>query len=197
MSCPSQSAVAPILVLGLGNDVLSDDAVGLRVAELLRERFADDPAVEVRATSDMGLVLLDEIVGRDSVVLIDAVQTHRAAPGSIECRELSATAGVHASMPHFLGVSETLALGNMLGLAMPQRALLVAIEVADPFTLGCELSPAVAAAVAPAAQRVAQIVAGLRRELAADAGAAPAGTDARASEPAGVARCDLAAADAP
>ena len=39
---------------------------------------------------------------------------------------------------------------------MPGKVAIVAIEVADPFTLGLELTPAVARAVAPAAARVAE-----------------------------------------
>ena len=51
---------APVLILGLGNELLKDDAVGIRVAERLQGTF---PAgVEVRATSLFGLALLDELL---------------------------------------------------------------------------------------------------------------------------------------
>ncbi len=152
----------PVLVLGLGNDILTDDAIGLEVVAAARVRLADEPRVEVRATTEMGLALLDEIAGREGLVLVDAVQTGRAEPGAVSELEPAALTGGLCTMPHFLGLRETLALGGLLGLPMPAQVRVVAIEVADPFTLGNELTPAVAAAVSPAAERVAA----LARELA-------------------------------
>jgi hypothetical protein len=56
--------------------------------------------------------------------------------------------------PHFLGVSETLALGRQLGLAMPEQVSIFAIEVADPFTLGTSLTPALQTALPGVVARV-------------------------------------------
>lgn len=155
----------PVLVLGLGNDILTDDAVGLRVVDRLRELLAPDAdsAIELQATTEMGLALLDEIAGRAGLVLVDAVQTGAFPPGHIQEMQPHDFAGPLATAPHFLGLRETLALGRLLGLPMPGRTHLVAIEVADPYTLGTKLTPAVAAAVPLAAARAAT----LARELAA------------------------------
>lgn len=159
------SSLAPVLVLGLGNDILTDDAVGLQVAAAARAQLADEPRVEVRATTEMGLALLDEISGRAGLVLVDAVQTGRAEPGVVTELDPAALAGALTTVPHFLGLRETLALGSLLGLPMPARVRVVAIEVADPYTLGTELSPAVSAAIGPAADRVAGIARALAREF--------------------------------
>ncbi len=146
--------VPRVLVLGLGNDVLSDDAAGLLIAEAVRARLAGEPAIEAKATTEMGLALLDEIVDRESVILIDSVQTGRVPPGHIHEPAMEDLSRVLTTAPHFLGVGETLALGKHLGLAMPKEVRIFAIEVADPFTLGTDLSPAVRQAVAAAADRV-------------------------------------------
>jgi hypothetical protein len=45
--------------------------------------------------------------------------------------------------PHFLGVKETLLLGERLGLPMPKHVKILAIEVQDPFTVSTQLTPAV------------------------------------------------------
>lgn len=66
-----------ILVLGLGNDILTDDAVGLLVARAVAERLRDRPQIAVRETTEMGLALLDEIADFDALILVDAVQTGR------------------------------------------------------------------------------------------------------------------------
>ena len=162
---------APVLVLGLGNDILSDDAAGLLVAAAVRERLAGEPDIEVRATTEMGLTLLDEIAGREAVVLVDSVQTGRAPPGHLhECgpEELST---VLTTSPHFLGVGETLALGQRLGLAMPHQLRIFALEVHDPFTVGTHLTPAVQQAIPTTAERVAtqarELASALKRTCAA------------------------------
>lgn len=144
-----------MLVLGLGNDVLSDDAAGLLVAEAVRARLAGEPGIEVKATTEMGLALLDEIAGREAVVLIDSVQTGAAPPGHIHEFGVENLSRVLTTAPHFLGIGETLALGRQLGLPMPRDVRIFAIEVADAYTLGTQLTPAVEAAIAPAADRVA------------------------------------------
>ena len=162
---------APVLVLGLGNDILSDDAAGLLIAAAVRERLAGEPDIEVRATTEMGLTLLDEIAGREAVVLVDSVQTGRAPPGHLhECgpEELST---VLTTSPHFLGVGETLALGQRLGLAMPRQLRIFALEVHDPFTVGTHLTPAVQQAIPTTAERVAtqarELASALKRTCAA------------------------------
>jgi len=153
------ASTAKVLVLGLGNDVLTDDAVGLQVAAVAHERLAEEPDIEVKSTMEMGLALLDEMAGRESLVLVDSLQTGREPPGHIH--EFSFADGEKFSpgpplftSPHFVGVGDTLALGHLLGLPMPRVVLIFGIEVADPFTLGTVLTPEVASAVGPAADRV-------------------------------------------
>jgi len=161
---------ARVLVLGLGNDILTDDAVGLHIAAAVRPRLASIANVEVKATTEMGLALLDEIAGHEGLVLVDAVQTGKVPAGHIHEMDPGEFTGVLTTVPHFLGIRETLALGNLLGLPMPDRVKIVAVEVEDPFTLGTTLTADVAAAVAAAADRVTA----LARALALSAPAAPA-----------------------
>jgi hydrogenase maturation protease len=145
-----------VLVLGLGNDILSDDAVGLRVARAAAKRLAGNPAVEAKATTEMGLALLDEIAGREGVVVVDAIRTGLAPPGTILEVDPGGLSTAVATAPHFLGLGETLAFGRLLGLEMPRAARVIAIEVADPFTVGTRLTPAVGRAVPAAAERAAE-----------------------------------------
>jgi len=154
--------ITPVLVLGLGNDILTDDAVGLHIAQAVRERLTGDPRIEVRSTTEMGLALLDELADRDSVVLVDSVQTGREAPGHIREIDAATIASVSSTVPHMLGVGETLALGKLLGLAMPRQVRVFAVEVADPFRLGMEMTAAVSAVVGQAADQIAVVA----REMA-------------------------------
>jgi hydrogenase maturation protease len=143
---PTDNA-SKILVLGLGNDILTDDAVGLLLVRQLRDEYAGDERLDVCETQEMGLALLDFLSGYREVVLVDAIQTGRVPPGTVHELDAAGLKNLIGGTPHFLGVGETLALGKQLDLPMPARVRIFAVEVADAHTLGTELTPAVAAAV--------------------------------------------------
>jgi hydrogenase maturation protease len=155
------AACASVLVLGLGNDLLGDDAVGLHVARDVRSRLAGATGCTVRETMEMGLALLDEIVGCEHLILVDAIETGKAPPGHIHEFDADSLAGRRIAAPHFVGVVETLALGRTLGLAMPHDVRIFAIEVKDAFTLSVSLTPEVEPAVGLAASRITAFALGL------------------------------------
>ena len=171
MNADRLAATAPrVLVLGLGNDILTDDAIGLQVARQLRRDLADCPNVDVRETTEMGLALLDHLVGYGGALIVDAVQTGQHPPGFIHELEPSALSQLAGRTPHFLGVGETLALGRQLGQPMPETVRIFAIEVQDPFTLGEHLSAALQTALPDIAKRVGAAA----REMAAPLARPPA-----------------------
>jgi hydrogenase maturation protease len=136
-----------ILLLGLGNDILTDDAIGLLLVRQLRDEFAGDARLDVCETQEMGLALLDFLSGYREVVLVDAIQTGRVPPGTVHELDAAGLKSLTGRTPHFVGVGETLALGKQLDLPMPTRVRIFAVEVADAHTLGTQLTPAVADAV--------------------------------------------------
>jgi hydrogenase maturation protease len=144
---PSASPAPRLLVLGLGNDILTDDAVGLHVVQELQRELAGSPSIDFRETTEMGLALLDFITGYRAVAIVDSIQTGKAPAGFLHELDAPTLNQLTGRTPHFVGVSETLALGKQLGLAMPEQVRIFAIEVEDPFTLGTALTPALQAAL--------------------------------------------------
>jgi len=163
---PGSTALGPIpepqgprtLVLGLGNDILTDDAVGLWLARRLQQVFYDFPFIEVRETCEMGLALLDHLVGFEQAFIVDSIQTGKVDPGVLHVLDPCTLARLAGPTPHFLGVGEVLALGQQLGLEMPGRVRIFAVEVADPFSLGTSLSPAVEEAFPGIVDRIRTVV---------------------------------------
>jgi hydrogenase maturation protease len=143
------------LLLGLGNDILTDDAVGLHVVRQLRPMLVGRASIDIRETTEMGLALLDFITGYRAVVIVDSIQTGKAPPGFLHELDASALNQLTGRTPHFVGVSETLALGRQLGLAMPEQVKIFAIEVEDPFTLGTDMTPALQSALPGIIERIA------------------------------------------
>jgi hydrogenase maturation protease len=143
-----------ILVAGIGNIFMGDDAFGVEVAQRLAQRPLPDGVKVVDfgiRGIDLTYALLD---GYDAVVLIDTAQLG-APPGTVrivvpelQLREPQAPEGLLIE-PHDLDPAKVLRLATTLGNSC-RRILLVACE---PATFGNEdadaigLSPAVAAAV--------------------------------------------------
>ena len=144
-----------LLLLGLGNDILTDDAVGLHVVRELRPKLAGHPSIDIRETTEMGLALLDFITGYRAVVIVDSIQTGKASPGFLHELDAASLNLLTGRTPHFVGVSETLALGRQLGLAMPEQVKIFAIEVEDPFTLSTDMTPALQSALPGIVERIA------------------------------------------
>jgi hydrogenase maturation protease len=144
-----------LLLLGLGNDILTDDAVGLFVVRELQSKLAAHPSIDICETTEMGLALLDFITGYRTVVIVDSIQTGKASPGFVHELDAPALNQLTGRTPHFVGVSETLALGRQLSLAMPEQVRIFAIEVEDPFTLGTAMTPALQSALPGIVQRIA------------------------------------------
>lgn len=127
-------------MLGLGNDILCDDAIGLKINQRLAELFASNQAVDFKQTCEMGLALLDHIVGYGSLVIVDAIKTGRCKSGTILEINLDDIEPAGLNTPHFLGIGETVELGKKLGLKMPEDVLILGIEVENPFTISEDLS---------------------------------------------------------
>ena len=154
-SCELTPPARRLLLLGLGNDILTDDAVGLLVVRDLESRLAGHPCIDIRETTEMGLALLDFITGYHTVVIVDSLQTGKEPPGFLHELDAAALHELTGRTPHFVGVSETLALGRRLGLDMPEQVKVFAIEVEDPFTLGTSLTPALQSALPGIVHRIA------------------------------------------
>jgi len=150
------------LVLGLGNDILTDDAIGLRVVRRLADELGDRTDIDIRETTEMGLALLDFLTGYAAAFIVDSIQTGRSAPGFVHDLAPSSLKQLTGSTPHFLGVGEALALGRELGLAMPGEVRVFAIEVEDPLTVGTTMTPALEEALLLIVSRIEEA---LRAEL--------------------------------
>jgi hydrogenase maturation protease len=147
-----------VLVAGIGNVFLGDDAFGVRV---LRELEADPPWAEVRR-ADFGIrgfdLALELLRGYELVVLVDAASFGRA-PGTLYMIEPEgAPIGEGFPEPHALAPDKVLALARSMG-ARWKEARVVGCEPAsfEPRPEG-GLTSAVEAAVAPAAKKVRELV---------------------------------------
>jgi hydrogenase maturation protease len=141
-----------ILVLGLGNELLSDDGVGILTARRLRTLL--DGQAEVIESSLSGISLIELFAGHQKAIVIDSVRTGRHPVGSLVEFSPDDLSGVLAPSPHYSGLPEILALARQLDVEFPEEIKIFAVETADVTTIGGSLSEPVAAAIPPLAERV-------------------------------------------
>lgn len=142
---------ARALVLGLGNDLLGDDGVGLIVAREVRRRAP--PGIDVVESGEAGLALIELLAGYQVAVIVDAIHTG-APPGTVHRLDRGSFDRVLAPSAHYAGLPEVFDLAERLQLRMPSRIAVVAVEVEDRYSFAEHLTSAVADAVVPAAQVV-------------------------------------------
>ncbi len=134
------------LVLGVGSSVLADDGVGLAVARALEARAVGRGGVEFAVNEEGGFSLLEDALGFDRLVVIDAVLGR--SPGRLRRLDLSELAPtVHCGGPHGLNLATVLEFGRGQGLAVPDEVIVYAVEVANATTFGERLSPVLEASM--------------------------------------------------
>jgi len=156
------------VVLGLGNPVLSDDAVGLAVVSALRKLLitAPIPGVDVLASTRAGFELIDLLRDYGRAILVDCLAIPDPRPGSVRRLALDDVAGSSRLVnAHELSVGVAFQLAERMGIPMPSEVEILAIEAADTCTIFEGLTPAVEAAVVPLSR---EIYEDLKRRAPAD-----------------------------
>jgi hydrogenase maturation protease len=147
------------LVLGLGNTLLRDDGVAIRVVRALKEYLSTSSDIEVAESSLSGLALIDTVIGYDKVIILDAIPVEGENVG--ELREISSNELEEVPLavsPHFTGIPSLVKVGKKLGYHVPSEIKVFGITVKDPFSFGEELTPEVAAAIPQIVKQVLELL---------------------------------------
>ncbi|PIE42703.1 MAG: hydrogenase 2 maturation endopeptidase [Gammaproteobacteria bacterium] len=146
------------LLLGVGNILLSDEGIGVRVIEKCeKEKALAD--VDIVDGGTAGMELLDELACRPLVVIVDAIRSDDP-PGTIHLLEDDEIPKLFSQKlsPHQLGLSDVLSALVMTG-EYPDRLFLVGVVPAS-IAPGIGLTDAIAAKVDPVARQVIMLLNG-------------------------------------
>jgi len=139
---------ATTTVIGMGNPILSDDSVGVRLArDVGLALYGRTDVVVVEECSVGGLNMLDYLEGFAQAVVLDAIHTKGGTPGACyrftaaDLRETTNLCNVHDA-----NFATALALGRCLGMTLPEDSDIhvFAVEIVDDLTFGTDLTPLVA-----------------------------------------------------
>jgi len=147
------------IVVGIGNRVLSDDSVGIKVADTLATALRSRSDVVTSELWGGGLRLMETLNGYERAIIIDAIITKDGKPGSVyilkpsDLRQSRNTYSTHDG-----GFQEALEVGAMLELNLPPQITIWAVEADDVETYSENLTREVERAVPI-------VVAGVMRQI--------------------------------
>ena len=143
------------IIIGLGNPILTDDGVGVKVAQRLEEIIDKDahPELTITEASAGGLRLMETLLGFDRVVLIDAYYLNEETniPGLIhhltldDLRSVSPTQ--HSTSAHDTSLVTALDAADKMGYKVPKDFSIYAVEVENILEFSETPTPAVAEAI--------------------------------------------------
>lgn len=143
------------VIIGIGNPVLGDDSVGLKIAGRLREELHASPDVSVTELHAGGIRVMEAMAGYDRAILVDAIRTEGGKPGAIyELQPENVAQTRYICSTHDGSLLVALELGRLAGVAVPAEIRIWAVEAADVETFSESLTAEVARAVPRLVQRI-------------------------------------------
>lgn len=157
-----------ILILGIGNTLLSDEGSGVHVLQRLAQEISpDDEEIVLVDGGTLSFTLAGPIGDADALVVVDAAQL-RQPPGTIQVFEGEAMdrflLGNRKSSVHEVGLTDLRSIACLTG-TWPERRALVAIQP-ERVDWGDAPTPAVAAALPEACARIHNLIGAWRHGLA-------------------------------
>ncbi|MEI6683877.1 MAG: hydrogenase maturation protease [Bacteroidota bacterium] len=129
-----------VLLLGIGNDILSDDAIGIRLIEDIQQKSGFRDVVFETAMVG-GLEILELIQGYSMTIFFDAIRTTDGRPGEtyrMSLEDFNPT--LHLSNLHDISFIQAINLGKALGLELPAHIGIFAVEIVEDTLFSKEIS---------------------------------------------------------
>jgi len=145
------------IVIGIGNAVRTDDAVGLYAVRAIAERTRGRADVATQELHTGGIRLMEAMTGYRKAILIDAAETDGGTPGTI--RAVPATGLLRTRNTHSMhdaSLPVALAFGSAAGLELPAEITVWTVEAEDIENFGETLTPAVQNALPQVIEQVMQ-----------------------------------------
>lgn len=132
-----------IVVLGVGNILLSDEGIGVRTVEKLMRDYVLPPEVEVIDGGTSAMEMLEDLGHADHLIIVDAVRSGKPPATIVRMAGDEVPVFFRTKLsPHQVGLSDVLATLVLMG-EQPGSTTVIGIEP-ESLALGMELTPVVA-----------------------------------------------------
>jgi len=129
------------LIIGLGNDILTDDGIGIKLCHEMQKYLSADK-IDFDTASLGGLEILEFIQGFKNVIFIDAIKTTVGIPGTVyyftpsDFKETS-----NLSNLHDVSFLTALEIGKKLNMKIPESMHIIAVEIVEDLTFSEDFTP--------------------------------------------------------
>ncbi len=152
------------VIIGIGNPILTDDAIGIKAVRAIKDHlmtggFSEDDSrsretdvllqeVDVIELYAGGIRLMEAMRGYDRALVIDAMVTGNARPGTVHRPHIEETASTRNTVSvHDMDMATAVEMGKMLGIPLPSRICIWGIEASDVKTFSEEVTGDVSSAI--------------------------------------------------
>jgi hydrogenase maturation protease len=120
-----------LTIIGLGNEMLSDDGLGIRVVRELKNRLSDR-SVAFEELSVGGLQLFDYLIGTEECIIVDAIKTGTQPAGTLlRFVQTADNEPVTLTSSHQIDLGQILGLARFMGASLPKKLTVYGIEADD------------------------------------------------------------------
>ena len=132
-----------ILLLGIGNDILSDDGIGIKLVNHLESHLISEKIDFLTAVIG-GMELIELLNGYEQAIIIDAIRTGEGAPGTVyHMKPANFKETLHMSSFHDMSFLTALQFAKKMKIQIPERIDIIAIEIVEDLLFSNEFSPAI------------------------------------------------------
>jgi hydrogenase maturation protease len=137
------------LIVGLGNPIMGDDAIGCRCAEAIETALSPQELdmVEVIQFFRGGISLMERLIGYDRVLIIDSITGSGLNPGAVKKLTLDEIPSYTVNSPHDGSLKNALEFGKLMGAELPRQVDILAVEIEPKFEFSDQLSAPVEAGI--------------------------------------------------
>ncbi|MFW9779763.1 MAG: hydrogenase maturation protease [Candidatus Heimdallarchaeota archaeon] len=117
-----------ILILGIGNELAGDDALGPRILREISE--IGPPGIDYKQISSGGLLILESILGYEKVLIIDTIETDSLHKRILKITPEDFSNSTFLSSPHDVNFPTALELGKKTAIElMPDIIRIIGVEI--------------------------------------------------------------------
>ncbi len=133
------------LIIGLGNPIVGDDAIGIKVVESIRDNLPTLHKTDIFAdVSIAGIGLAELFRGYDRVILVDSIQTGQYSKGTVvNLSKEDFSLASHTSGYHNMDIFTALEFSSRMYNDIPTNIKIIGIEIVNPMEFSDELSLAI------------------------------------------------------
>jgi len=137
------------LVVGLGNPIMGDDAIGCRCAEAIEAALSPQEleTVEVIQFFRGGISLMERLIGYDRVLIIDSITGSGMKLGAVKKLTLDEIPSFTVNSPHDGSLKNALEFGKLMGADLPRQIDILAVEIEPKFEFSDQLSAPIGAGI--------------------------------------------------